>query len=59
MPKILTTSFFSSFFIKQKNIDTDFDVMIEAKNKDIALFKLIIVRKTPVIQLMEEGVFEF
>lgn len=52
-------SFFLEFVAKAKHLDHDFDVMIEAKNKDLALFNLVAdLRKVPYIRFVDEGSIE-
>ena len=51
---------FMNFIRVAKEIDRDFDVMLEAKNKDLALNKLIKdIGKVKGVRILDEGEFEF
>lgn len=53
------TSFFLDFLAKTKPLNRDFDVMIEAKNKDQALFTLLSdLKQAPSIRFIDEGSIE-
>ncbi len=53
-------NFFMEFLYKAKVIDRDFDVMIEAKNKDVALFNLMEkLKRRPKIKVIDEGTIEY
>lgn len=55
----IDAEFFLQFLEKAKNIDKDFDVMIEAKNKDQALFKLMNdLKSIPQITFLDEATIE-
>jgi len=52
-------SFFLEFLAKARPLNRDFDVMIEAKNKDQALFNLLAELKSiPYIHFIDEGSIE-
>jgi len=47
------------FLAQAKKLDRDFDVMIEAKNKDLALFNLMDeLKKVPYISFIDEARIE-
>lgn len=55
---IESTAFYD-FLIKAKKLDKDFDVMLEAKNKDIALFKLMDdLKQYPNIKFLSSAAIE-
>lgn len=52
--------FFVEFLNKAKELDRDFDVMIEAKNKDEALFNLIEgLKSVPYIKILDQASIEY
>ena len=52
-------SFLLDFLAQAKKLDRDFDVMIEAKNKDLALFNLMDeLKQIPHIRFIDEGSIE-
>ncbi|HWI54980.1 MAG TPA: UV damage endonuclease UvsE, partial [Desulfobacteria bacterium] len=47
---------FYEFLLKAKEVDKDFDVMIEAKNKDVTLFNLMkSLRKQKGVNVIDEA----
>ncbi|WP_432401323.1 UV DNA damage repair endonuclease UvsE [Wukongibacter sp. M2B1] len=51
---------FTEFLEKAKKINRDFDVMIEAKNKDVALFNLIDdLKNVPNIDVLDQASIEY
>ncbi len=56
----IKTEFFIEFLNKAKEINRDFDVMIEAKNKDLALFNLMKdLKKTKDIRIINQAEIEY
>ncbi len=55
----IDSSAFYDFLIQAKKINRDFDVMLEAKNKDTALFQLVQdLKQYPDINFIDEASFE-
>jgi UV DNA damage endonuclease len=53
-------SFFMEFLEKAKKVNRDFDVMIEAKNKDVALFNLMKeLENIPEIEVINQASIEY
>lgn len=56
----IDVNYFVEFLEKAKKVDRDFDVMIEAKNKDLALFNLMKdLEKIPKIKLLSKASIEY
>ena len=55
----INSSAFYEFLIQAKKINRDFDVMLEAKNKDIALFQLVQdLKQYPGIRFLDDASFK-
>lgn len=56
----IDTEFFLEFLQKAKQLNQDFDVMLEAKNKDQALFNLMqALKQIPRIKFIDQATIEF
>lgn len=56
----IDVSFFLEFLSKAKELDRDFDVMIEAKNKDLALFNLMEkLKKIKDVKIINQASIEY
>lgn len=55
----IDSSDFYNFLIQAKKVNRDFDIMLEAKNKDMALFRLVQdLKKYPEIHFIDDASFE-